>query len=122
MNRHLIFLISALFFNAFANIFMKYGAKSSSVDGAVSGIKALFLSYVTNIPFISGLFFFGIALLFYQKALEKFNLSIAYPIMTSGGIVLITLWSLLFFGEKLSYLQVTGILFIGAGLWLINSN
>jgi len=118
MNSKILFIILAIFFNAFANIFMKYGVKKQIVK--ISGIKQLILSYLNNPLLLVGIAFFGVALIFYSKALEKFNLSIAYPLMTSSGILIVTLWSLLFFGEKLGVYQISGLFMIIGGIWFLN--
>ncbi len=118
MNSKFLFIILAIFFNAFANIFMKYGVKKNSVE--ISGIKQLIFSYLNNPLLLVGIAFFGIALIFYSKALEKFNLSIAYPLMTSSGILIVTLWSLIFFGEKIGFYQLAGLIMITGGIWLLN--
>jgi len=119
MKAPVITLFLALFFNAFANIMMKYGVRERPVV-TDAGIRTLVVSYLTNGHLMLGILFFGIALVFYSKTLERMNLSIAYPIMTSSGILIVTLWSLLFFGEHLSPWQWVGIGLIIAGLWLVN--
>ena len=92
MNIFTIFLILAIIFNAGANIMMKAGVTSEPVK-MEDGIMNFILSYLTNWQLMLGLLFFGIALIFYTKALEKFNLSIAYPLMTSCGLIIVSLWS-----------------------------
>jgi multidrug transporter EmrE-like cation transporter len=119
MKGPLVTLILAILFNAFANILMKYGVKDRAIatDG---GPLTLALSYLTNLKLMGGIAFFGIALVFYTKTLEKMNLSLAYPAMTSTGILIVTFWSILFFGERLNLWQWTGVSLIIAGLWLVN--
>lgn len=119
MNFFLIFLVLAILFNAGANIMMKSGVVSGPVKTG-EGIISFIMSYLGNWQLMTGLVFFGIALIFYTKALEKYNLSIAYPVMTSCGLIIVTLWSVLIFGEKLSYLQFGGIFMIIGGIWMLN--
>ena len=114
-----IFLILAIVFNAGANIFMKAGVMADPVKLS-DGLIPFVLSYITNFKLMSGIAFFGIALVFYTKALEKFNLSIAYPMMTSCGLIIVTLWSLFVFQEKLSAVQFGGLFMIIGGIWLLN--
>ena len=119
MNTSVIFLILAIVFNAGANILMKAGVMTDPVKLS-DGIIPFVLSYVTNFKLMSGIACFGIALVFYTKALEKFNLSIAYPMMTSCGLIIVTLWSLFVFQEKLSAVQFGGLFMIIGGIWLLN--
>ncbi|MFO7735262.1 MAG: SMR family transporter [bacterium] len=113
------FITLAILFNAFANIFMKYGVRKKPVD-IKTGILPFINSYVSNPLLLSGIIFFGIALVFYNKALERFDLSIAYPVMTSGGIMIVTCWSVIFLGERISFLHILGITMITGGIWLLN--
>ncbi len=119
MKTPLLTLVLAILFNAFANIMMKYGVKMRPI-ATDAGIGGLVSSYLTNYRLMLGIFFFGIALVFYSKTLERMSLSLAYPAMTSSGILIVTFWSLAFFGERLSLWQWAGVGLIIAGLWLIN--
>lgn len=121
MNIFSIFLILAIVFNAGANIFMKAGVVKDPVK-IQNGISAFIMSYLSNWQLMSGLVFFGIALIFYTKALEKFNLSIAYPLMTSCGLIIVTLWSVLIFHERLNILQTGGLFMIIGGIWMLYAN
>lgn len=121
MNVFTIFLILAIIFNAGANILMKAGVSHDPVK-IESGFSAFILSYLTNWQLMTGLAFFGVALIFYTKALEKFNLSIAYPLMTSCGLIIVTLWSVLVFQEKLNFYQTGGLFMIIGGIWMLNVN
>jgi len=119
MNICVVFLILAIVFNAGANIFMKAGVMAEPVKLS-DGVIPFVLSYLTNLKLMLGILFFGIALVFYTKALEKFNLSIAYPTMTSCGLLIVTLWSVFMFHERLSGMQIGGLFLIVCGLWLVN--
>ncbi len=119
MSRSFVTLVLAILFNAFANILMKAGVKDRAI-ATDAGVTALALSYLTNLKLMAGIVSFGIALIFYTKTLEKMSLSVAYPAMTSTGILIVTFWSLTFFGERLSAWQWSGIALIIGGLWLIN--
>lgn len=119
MNIFTIFLILAILFNAGANIMMKTGVTTRPVESG-NHFFGFILSYLTNWQLMLGITFFGIALIFYTKALEKFNLSIAYPLMTSCGLIIVTFWSVLVFHEKLNMYQTGGIFMIIGGIWMLN--
>lgn len=115
----LLILILAISFNAFANILLKLGMRKhvDFVDNSFSdGVRIL----VTNPFVVSGIVSFGVAFLFYSSVLSKMNLSIAYPIMTSMGFLIVTLASVFLFKEQISFLQYVGIFVIVVGVWLVS--
>lgn len=113
-----LFLVIALFLNAAANIFIKLGS------GRISPIKGEVLSFiipglVTNYFLIFGLFLFAINVIFYVIALSKIPLSIAYPLMTAGGFLLISFFSFFYLKESITIFQIIGIAFVAIGITLI---
>jgi len=115
---YVIFTI-AIILNAVANILMKVGAEKTK---ETSGIVELVLSMITNPVTILAVFCFAAALGAYNYVLMKTNLSIAYPIMTSVGYVIVLLASWLFLKETLTILQLTGMLLIITGVWMVAAN
>ncbi|CAN92295.1 putative Conserved membrane protein [Sorangium cellulosum So ce56] len=116
-----LFLIIALVFNATANILMKLASRRvPSMEGLSLVEKALAL--VTNYHLVLGLVLFASNILFYVLALKRINLSIAYPIMSSGGFLLISVFSVYFLHETLTGLQIGGIVLIAAGIALLAYN
>ncbi|MCZ8155423.1 MAG: SMR family transporter [Leptospira sp.] len=113
----LVFCI-AVFFNALANILMK----TSSLQDAEKPIQANatgILGTIFNPYFMLGLTAFGLALLGYRFVLGKgLKLSLAYPVFTSSGFIIVLVASAIFFKEKLNWTQWTGIAFILVGVWL----
>lgn len=74
---------------------------------------------VLNPYFIGGLASFGLALLGYRYVLGKgLKLSLAYPVFTSSGFIIVLIASSLFFKERLNLTQWIGIAFILIGVWL----
>ncbi|WP_437768953.1 EamA family transporter [Sorangium sp. So ce281] len=116
-----LFLIIALVFNATANILMKLASRRvPSMEGLSLVEKCLAL--VTNYHLVLGLVLFASNILFYVLALKRINLSIAYPIMSSGGFLLISVFSVYFLRETLTALQIGGIVLIAAGIALLAYN
>jgi multidrug transporter EmrE-like cation transporter len=62
---------------------------------------------------------FGLALAAYSIVLSKINLSIAYPIMTGGGFLLVFLASAAFFKENISATHILGAVLILAGVYTL---
>ncbi|WP_437717013.1 EamA family transporter [Sorangium sp. So ce448] len=116
-----LFLIIALVFNATANILMKLASRRvPSMEGLSLVEKGLAL--VTNYHLVLGLVLFASNILFYVLALKRINLSIAYPIMSSGGFLLISVFSVYVLHETLTALQIGGIVLIAAGIALLAYN
>ena len=113
-----IFLTIALVANAMANIFIKLGAQQFS--GGLSELAVRPWMFVVNIYLLSGLIFFGVALVFYTVVLSKLNLSVAYPIMTSLGFLIVIGFSVWGLDESLFWWQWLGIAMIMAGVVLLS--
>ncbi len=112
----IILLVCAIMFNASANILMKLGAKQMGTVGF--GIDS-FKLFITN-PFIwTGLFSFGLALMFYTYVLTKMNLSIAYPLMTSLGFLIVVTFSIFYLHETVHWIQIVGMFVVIFGLYLV---
>ncbi|TGK06421.1 cation transporter [Leptospira fletcheri] len=109
--------VVALFFNALANILIKASSLGDKTDAA-PGIEGLVRSFLHPV-FFAGIASFGIALLGYRWVLGKgLKLSLAYPVFTSAGFIIVLLASTFLFKEKLNWSQWAGILLIVAGVWL----
>ena len=105
----------AILFNATANILIKVSMSRISGSGAASILAAALSQPV----FWAGLISFGLALAAYSLVLTRLNLSIAYPIMVSMGLVIVVLVSGFYLNESISILQILGFALIIAGVWLV---
>ncbi|MHB8156460.1 MAG: SMR family transporter, partial [Desulfocucumaceae bacterium] len=68
---------------------------------------------------ISGVALFGLALAAYSVVLSKMNLSVAYPVMTGAGFLLVFLVSGLYFKESITAIHALGAGLILAGVWVL---
>jgi len=114
MNTYVI-LGLAIIFNAMANILMKIGMLR--VDDN-SDIFHMAFKSITQPPVPFGIISFILALICYLYVLSKLNLSIAYPIMTSMGFLIVILASWAFLKESITIIQVTGLVLIVIGVWM----
>ena len=115
--RHGLFLLGfAIFFNAFANILIKIGMiRIGNTENAISMVKKML-----NQPTLYlGVFSFAMALMLYSMVLTKLNLSIAYPIMVSIGLIIVVLVSYFILKEAIYPIQIVGFLLIIAGVWMV---
>ena len=118
MNKDYLVLGIAITFNSLANILIKIGM--NKVGGIkITNIQSIVEKFFLNWVVLLGVFFFGLTLIAYSYVLSKLNLSIAYPIMTSLGFVLVILVSIIYLGEKITLLQLGGIVLIILGVWIV---
>ena len=114
-----IIFIIAITLNAVANILLKVGAEKTKES---NNIFELLLGMATNPITILAIFCFAAGMAAYNYVLMKSNLSVAYTIMTSVGYIIVLLASWLFLKETLTILQISGILLIVAGVWMVAVN
>ena len=112
-------LVTAIVFNAGANILLKLGMQNAPEISQV-GLKGMLINSITSLYVWLGLFSFGIAFVFYSVVLSKMKLSVAYPIMTSAGFAIVTVFAVFLFDERLSWLKTTGLVVIAVGIWLVS--
>jgi len=115
MNTYVV-LSLAIILNALANILMKVAMRKQ--DKTIEVIKMITQSLSNPILFL-GILFFVLALVAYCYVLSRLNLSIAYPIMTSLGFLIVILASWLFLGEAITKIQIIGFICIIAGVWMV---
>lgn len=114
MNTYVI-LGLAILFNAMANILMKMGMLR--VDNNLN-IFSMASKSISQPAIPLGIISFVLALVCYLYVLSKLNLSIAYPIMTSLGFLIVILASWTFLKESITAIQIVGFVFIILGVWL----
>ncbi len=119
-----IALLAALLLNATANLMMKFGVRRFSgttlnVQDDPAGAAGTILS---NWVLILGLVFFASNAVLYTFALARIPISVAYPIMVSGGFVIIALVAWRYLGETLTPAQWVGIVMILVGVYLVARN
>lgn len=115
--RESLMLVVALVMNALANVFVKLSAASSEYG---ENFTSFMLNAVKNAYVWIGLVCFGIAFVLYAFSLTKLKLSVAYPIMTSAGFVIVSLFSHFLFKENLTVLKIVGMIVIAVGIWLVS--
>ena len=109
-----IVLIVAVILNASANALLKTGAGTLQLGFSFETL----LGALTNVYLVGGIALFALNVLCYTYALSKLPLSLAYPVMVVGGLLIVISASVLLFGESLSYLQVGGLSLIVLGVIL----
>lgn len=117
-----VFLMIALVLNAGANVLMKVGARSAELHPLAEGASLpQKVFHFLNLATVAGILLFGANVLFYRKALDRLDISVAYPIMTSGGFVLVAVAAVMLpiLSEKIGLGQAAGMALIAVGVWLV---
>jgi len=116
--KYYMVLAIAIIANSVANILMKIGM--NKVGGLeITSINDIWQKFILNYIVWLGIIFFGISLLSYSFVLSRIQLSVAYPIITSVGFILVVMVSLFYLNEALSLKQISGIVLIILGVWLV---
>ena len=76
---------------------------------------------LTNWPFWTGLFLYGLAFLLYAAALVRLPLSVAHPLLTAGAIATVAVASALIFNDAFPWTKIAGVAFIVTGVVLITA-
>jgi multidrug transporter EmrE-like cation transporter len=80
------------------------------------------MAALANWPLWLGLALYGGAFMLYAAALARFPLNIAHPVLTSGAVAAVALFSVLFFREPFHWTTGIGILLVIAGVTLITTH
>jgi spermidine export protein MdtJ len=97
-----IFLALAIFFEITGTLSIKWAGETSG--GTLFMLAMISLSYI-----------------FLSLAVKRIALGVAYAMWEGIGILLITLFSVLLFGESLPWLKLAGLATLIAGIALIKS-
>jgi multidrug transporter EmrE-like cation transporter len=110
-----LFLALALPLNATANVLLKIGAAQ------LGGLDEPNLAgrLIANYQLLAGLSLFALNVVFYVLALARLNLSVAYPIMMAGGVVIVVAVSVLLLHETLTIRRTIGLFLLIAGIVLV---
>lgn len=104
-----ILIVSSIFLGALAQVLMKIGT---------SKIQLNLFNIFTNSYIIAGLSFYAISAVLWIFAISKVQLSIAYPMVSLGYIIVFVL-SYFILGETISLLRVFGLFTIITGVLIV---
>lgn len=111
-----LILVLGIVSNASASVLVKMAMmpprKFPALDDSIRSV-------VSNWPFWLGLGLYGAAFLLYAAALARLPMNVAHPILTSGAVATVALFSVLTFREPFHWTTGTGIVLVIAGVALI---
>ncbi len=119
MRTAVLALAFALVANAGANVLIRLGMR----DLVLTPSQPLHLlrAILLNGKVMTGILLFAINVLAYAFALSRIRLSVAYPVMTSLGFLIVLTLSFFLIGEKITGIQLVGTALILAGVVLVAS-
>jgi multidrug transporter EmrE-like cation transporter len=109
-----IVLLLAVVLNALANVLIKAGVNRLGASGL-----AVLPAALGEPMLYAGVLAFAFALIAYAVALSRIDLSVAYPLMTSLGLLIVAVASWRWFGETYDARKIAGTLLILAGVFLL---
>jgi len=110
------YIFGTIFFTVYGQIVLKWRMNDMGSLPEGNMDKVIFLIKVLFDPWVfSGFFAAFIASFFWMAAMTKFDISYAYPFMSSA-FVLVFLLSAVLFNEVVTWHKVVGLLLIVAGI------
>ena len=110
------YIFGTIFFTVYGQIVLKWRMNDMGSLPEGTGDKIIFLIKVLFDPWVFSSFFAAfIASFFWMAAMTKFDISYAYPFMSSA-FVLVFLISVVLFNEVVTWHKVAGLLLIVAGI------
>lgn len=97
-----------ILFNATASVLVKASTRAVTITGAL-----------LNPKFLVAIVCFGLSLIAYQRVLVRYPLAVAYPVVISGTLVLVTTLGSWIMREPVPAIRFVGSLVIVAGVWMV---
>lgn len=117
---HWLLLLLTIVLTAVANLLLKYAAVNRQEVGEAKGIIANLWDIFTTPSLVLGIFCLGLAVIAYAIALRNINLSVAYPVMTTSVVVLVAIFSAIYFGEPVTLVKAAGTVMVISGVILLS--
>lgn len=110
------YIFGTIFFTVYGQMVLKWRINGIGSLPEIFSDKILFLAELLFDPWIfSGFFAAFIASFFWMAAMTKFDISYAYPFMSSA-FVLVFLLSVILFQEPVTWQKIIGLIFIVSGI------
>jgi multidrug transporter EmrE-like cation transporter len=120
MVKYIPLILSGVLLNALAQILLKKGMLGiGHFEVQIQNLFPILQKVGTNIYILLGLGSYVISVAVWLLVLSRVEVSYAYPFL-SVGYVVVTLMGYFFFQENVSWMRMTGILIIIAGVILLS--
>lgn len=115
-----LYIFLSISFAVASQLIIKWKMSSVTVPDMSMFDKFTFAFTMLFNPYIMmSIIFTLLSGLSWMIAMTKFEISYAYP-FTLLGLIFVTIFSVLFFGESISTLKIVGILFVLIGIFIIS--
>ena len=118
MFTNLFLIISSVFLNAIAQIFLKSGMSSLAPIKFDQSILKTSLLIILNGYNILGFISYGFSIIIWLWVLAKVDVSFAYPFQALGYI-LVTILAWMIFNEEINMLRIFALIIISIGLIIL---
>ena len=118
MFTNLILIISSVFLNAIAQIFLKSGMSSLAPIKFDQSILKTSLLIISNGYNVLGFLSYGFSIIIWLWVLAKVDVSFAYPFQALGYI-LVTILAWMIFNEEINMLRILALIIISIGLIIL---
>jgi multidrug transporter EmrE-like cation transporter len=115
--RAYVMVMLSILTSALGQVTLKWGTISVDKSPSASIISTM-LKYFTNMRIICGIALYGLSMVIWIFAISKIQLSVAYP-MVAFGYIIVTALSYFIFHEPLSKMKVAGLAAIVLGVIMI---
>lgn len=112
-----IILILGILSNATASVLVKVAMSPPRTFPSIQDP----LGALKNWPFWLGLALYGTAFLLYAASLARLPLNVAHPILTTGAVATVALFSFFVLHEAFHWTTILGIIFVMIGVALISA-
>jgi len=106
-----LMLALSILFNVAGNLLVKQFSATSEIRG---------ISDYVALPFVLGIAAFGVGVIFYGRALKEIPIVLAYPVQVGACILVIALFAVAVFGERIGASEAVGIALIATGIALLS--
>lgn len=116
----ILLLVLAIFLAALGQILLKKGMLSVGAFSTENfTLVGYFLKSFANIYVLGGIFFYVLGTLVWLLVLSRLPLSLAYPCLALGYVI-VAILSKYLFGETITFLRWLGIITVCLGIFLIS--
>ena len=117
--KHFPLILLGVLLNAAAQILLKRGMTHfPDLPLSWEGIAPALPRLATSLPILSALGCYGISVVVWMAVLSKVDVSLAYPMLSIGYLVVLA-YGLLFGAEQVGWERISGTFLIGAGVFLL---
>jgi multidrug transporter EmrE-like cation transporter len=110
-----LILVCGIIANASASVLIKVALRSVRKPHGLADCFGI----LVNLPLVFGVFLYGLAFVLYAISLTRFPLNVAHPILTSGAIGLVAVYSFFVLREQFYWTTLLGLCLIATGVFLL---